>query len=220
LSALDLGGGCGGWLNFLSRNGPSFRELALADSSLQALHLARHTVPDSVRCYNVSIDNLPWSRRWDVVFVLDVIEHLADDTGALRQIFRTLKPGGLVIATVPALMAFWSYVDQVGGHHRRYSCDDLKQLGNRAGLEVLDARYFMFFLSPMLWLARRRAPHAERRTPEDLRRMSDKTHQVPPRPVNAILSALFGIETPVGLHLRFPWGTSALAVFRRPLENR
>jgi SAM-dependent methyltransferase len=218
LSAIDLGGGCGGWVSYLHHHGPRFGELAMGDSSPDALRLARKAVPDSVRCYNVSIYDLPWTRRWDVVFVLDVIEHLADDAGALRQIARTLKPGGLIVATVPALMAFWSYTDVVGGHHRRYSCDDLKALGTRAGLEVLDARYFMFFLSPMLWVSRKSAPSAETRTPEELRRLSEKSHQIPSSPVNTVLSAVFGTETPLGLHVPFPWGTSALAVFRSGLE--
>ena len=154
-----------------------------------------------------------------MVFLLDVIEHLADDVEALRQIGHTLKPGGLVIATVPALTTFWSYVDDVSRHRRRYSCDDLKQLGVRAGLEVMDTRYFMFLLSPMLWASRKRAATVGTRTPEDLRHMAEQSHRVPPRPVNGILSAVFATETPAGLHLRFPWGTSALAVFRRPLGS-
>jgi SAM-dependent methyltransferase len=218
LSAIDLGGGCGGWVNYLDEHGPSFGELAMGDSSPEALRLARQAVPESVRCYNVSIYDLPWTRRWDVVFVLDVIEHLADDAAALRQIARALKPGGLIVASVPALMAFWSYTDVVGGHHRRYSCDDLNALGARAGLEVLDARYFMFLLSPMLWASRKRAPRPETQTAEQLRKLAEESHQVPSPPVNALLGAVFGSETPLGLNVRFPWGTSALAVFRNGSE--
>jgi len=216
LSALDLGGGCGGWVSYLDHNGPPFRELAMADSSLDALRLARQAVPKSVRCYNVSIYDLPWTGRWDIVFVLDVLEHLADDAGALREIARTVKPGGLIIATVPALMAFWSYTDVVGGHHRRYSRGELQALGHRAGLEILDTRYFMFLLSPILWASRKRVAAANGQTPEQLRQLSEKSHLVPPPAVNTLLTAAFGSETPLGLHLHFPWGTSALAVFRRP----
>jgi SAM-dependent methyltransferase len=215
LAAIDMGGGCGGWVNFLCEQGPSFLELALADSSLDALRLARSIVPDGVRCYNVSVFDLPWNERWDVVFLLDVLEHLHEDTEALRQIRRTLKPGGLVVVTVPAMKKFWSYNDEVAGHRRRYSCADLARLGERAGLEVLDTRYFMFLLSPLLWASRKLATGPTGRTQEDLRCMAEKAHRIPSRPVNAVLAAVFGAEASAGLQLRFPWGTSALALFRR-----
>jgi len=215
LAALDLGGGCGGWADYLLRYGPPFREVALADSSLDALRLARQAIAPAIRLYHVSIYDLPWNERWDVVFLLDVIEHLADDADALRSVARTLKPGGLIVVSVPALAAFWSYTDTLAGHYRRYTCDELTQLGSRAGLDVLDARYFMFVLSPLLWLSRKRAPKAETLTKEEMRRMSERDHRVPAAPVNVALAAAFGAETPLGLHVPFPWGTSALAVYRK-----
>jgi SAM-dependent methyltransferase len=217
LAAIDIGGGCGGWVNFLADKGPAFRELALADSSFDALRLARPLVPTSTWCYHVSLYDLPWVDRWDVVFLLDVLEHLRDDAGAMRQVARALKPGGLVVVTVPALNAFWSYNDDVAGHRRRYRCADLEQLGRHAALEIVDARYFMFLLSPMLWASRRVGARRTANTGEDLQRIVEEAHRIPSRPLNDLLAAVFGSETPAGLHLRFPWGTSALAIFRRPL---
>lgn len=215
LSAIDLGGGCGGWVSYLCEHGPVFGELGLADSSRDALRFARETVPGSVACYHASIYDLPWDSRWDVVFLLDVIEHLADDVEALRHVVRTVRTGGWIIVTVPALMSFWSYVDEIGGHRRRYTCDDLTRLGRNAHLEVVDTRYFMFLLSPMLWLSRRQQTTPGSRSDGDLRQMAERAHRVPPRAVNATLAAVFGAETPAGLYLRFPWGTSALAIYRR-----
>jgi SAM-dependent methyltransferase len=217
LAAIDIGGGCGGWVNFVAEKGPAFRELALADSSLDALRLARPVIRTGIRCYHVSLYDLPWVNRWDVVFLLDVLEHLRDDTEAMRQIARTVKPGGLAVVTVPALKAFWSYNDDVAGHRRRYSCGDLAQLGERAGLETIDARYFMFLLSPILWASRRSRARQTTKTREDLHRMAERAHRIPSPPLNNLLTAVFGAETPAGLHVRFPWGTSALAIFRRPL---
>jgi hypothetical protein len=75
----------------------------------------------------------------------------------------------------------------------------------------------MFLLSPILWASRRLATGSKVQTQEDLRRIADKAHRIPSAPVNRLLAALFGAETPAGLHVRFPWGTSALALFRRPL---
>lgn len=216
LAAIDLGGGCGGWVSVLQDRGPRFRELALGDSSLVALQRARETCPDSIRLYNVSIYELPWRRRWDVVFLLDVLEHLEDDAEALRQVARALAPGGLVFATAPALDRFWSRNDDIAGHRRRYSRADLDLLGARAGLEVLDTRYFMFFLSPILWASRKVFSRVPSRNPQDVRDLVERTHRIPAAPLNAALAAVFGAETPLGLNRRFPWGTSVLSVFRLP----
>ncbi len=216
VAAIDLGGGCGGWVTFLRERGPRFRELALGDSSLVALREAREDCPDSIRLYNISLYDLPWVRRWDVVFLLDVVEHLEDDSEALRQVARALNPGGLVFATAPALKGFWSRNDDLAGHRRRYSREDMANLGARAGLEVLDTRYFMFFLSPILLLSRWTFWRRFGRSHEDARDAVEKTHRVPAAPWNAALAAVFGAETPLGLTWRFPWGTSVLAVFRLP----
>lgn len=216
LSAIDLGGGCGGWVNVLQEQGPRFRELALGDSSLEALRQAREAAPDSIRLYNVSLYDLPWNRRWDVVFLLDVLEHLADDAGALRQVARALNPGGLVFATAPALDRFWSRNDDLAGHRRRYSRADMGSLGSRAGLEVLDTRYFMFFLSPILWASRRTPSWWTSRRDEQAHDVLERMHRVPAAPWNAALASAFGAETPLGLYWRFPWGTSVLSIFRFP----
>jgi SAM-dependent methyltransferase len=214
LSAMDLGGGCGGWVNGLHERGPRFRELALGDSSIDALRQAREVIPESIRLYNVSLYDLPWDRRWDIVFLLDVLEHLEDDTEALRQVVRALKPGGLVFATVPALARFWSRNDDLAGHRRRYSRADMSRLGARAGLEVLDTRYFMFLLSPALWTSRRIFARRAGREREEAHDVLERTHRVPAAPWNEALAAVFAAETPLGLHCRFPWGTSVLSVYR------
>jgi hypothetical protein len=47
----------------------------------------------------------------------------------------------------------------------------------------------------------------------------EKTHRVPAAPVNALLSLAFCCETPLGHLLPFPWGTSILAVLRKPVGD-
>src|SRR5438105_464415 len=78
-AAVDLGGGCGGWVRYLSAHaGRDFREIALADSSSTALTLAAGEIPASSRRYHIDLLNLQWSERWDVAFLLDVLEHIDD----------------------------------------------------------------------------------------------------------------------------------------------
>src|SRR5262249_48684704 len=127
--AIDLGGGVGDWLRYLRINAPEmFAELALADPSLPALELAKDVIDGDVRRYHVDLMRLGWQDNWDVAFALDVLEHLPDDTNAVRQIAKALEPGGLLFVTMPALNFFWSYNDDLVGHQRRYCGQDLSRL--------------------------------------------------------------------------------------------
>jgi SAM-dependent methyltransferase len=211
--AIDLGGGVGGWVRYLSaRRREGFGRIALADSSLTALSMAGEILPGGVDRYQVDLMNLGWNEVWDVGFMLDVIEHLSDDVGALQSASRSLKPGGFMFVTAPAFMTFWSQNDEFAQHLRRYTRRDFKLIGERAGLRLIDVRYFMFFLSPIylisrLWNDMSGLSHDEKR------RAMLKQHRVPPYLLNQFLTLIFSAETPLGHFVRFPWGTSILGVF-------
>jgi len=216
LCGIDLGGGCGGWLRFLGqRMRGRFDELALGDSSLTALELAKTVVPVDASLYQIDLMDLHWENRWDVVFLLDVIEHLPADVGALVQVRNALKPGGLLFVTTPALRFFWTYNDDFAHHLRRYSKHDYAVLAGKAGLRLLDARYFMFFLSPFLWLSRT-LKSTSSLSEEERSKLATKAHEVPFPVLNQALALTFAAETPLGHWVPFPWGTSILGVFQNP----
>jgi SAM-dependent methyltransferase len=166
--------------------------------------------------YQVDLLNLYWTDRWDLAFLLDVLEHIPDHEAALRQIHDALAPGGLLFVTVPALNQFWSWNDDVAHHQRRYHRADFRKLADACGYQLLDARYFMFLLSPLL-LASRSLAGRGLATEEQTRRRMGRMHEVPNPMINGALAAIFGAETPLGHLVRFPWGTSLLAVLRKPV---
>jgi SAM-dependent methyltransferase len=215
---VDLGGGCGGWIGYLwRRGGYPLHEAALADSSETALALAEEALPPGVSRHRVDLMDLPWSDRWDVAFLLDVLEHIPDHRQALRQVHRSLAPGGTLFITVPALRRFWTWNDEFARHQRRYHRAELVDLGRECGYEPLDARYFMFLLSPLLLASRLASGRVARNLDEDRRReLAARMHRIPHPVVNEVLSAAFGLETPLGHVARFPWGGSLLAVLRKP----
>jgi len=216
LSVVDLGGGVGGWVRYLARRrADRVQTLALVDSSITALMLAQNIFPASAQRYQVDLMNLGWETQWDCAFLLDVIEHMPEDTEAVRQAAKALKPGGYLFITAPALKQFWSYNDEVVNHLRRYNRDDYYDLAARTGLEICDARYFMFFLSPFYLLSRIKLRVANM-SEEEKKKLVYEQHSIPARPINSVLSAIFLAETPVGHWTRFPWGTSILGVFRKP----
>lgn len=213
--AIDLGGGCGGWVRYLARHRPAWAQsLALSDSSPVALQAAAAVLPREVRRYQIDLMNLQWRDQWDAAFLLDVLEHLPDDAAALREAAAALKPGGYLFVTTPALPAFWSYNDELALHLRRYTRRDFEHLAPECGLELCDARYFMFFLSPLYWMARRR-PGIAKMSAQAKRELFMRSHRLPSTPLNAVLSWAFAAETPIGHHVRFPWGTSISGVFRK-----
>lgn len=216
LSAIDLGGGAGGWLQFLGNNLPNrFAPLALADSSLVALKLAATVLPHHVKRYQIDLMQLHMHDQWDVAFLLDVIEHIPDDLKVLQQAHDCLKPGGYLFVTTPAFPKFWSYNDDMVHHQRRYCRSDFVRLALQSGLVLCDARYFMFYLSP-LYLLSRIKPGFSKMTPAEKRAIILKQHKVPFAPINNLLSAIFALESPIGHRLNFPWGTSILGVFKKP----
>jgi SAM-dependent methyltransferase len=216
LEAIDLGGGCGGWVNYLQHHEPDVFRLSIGDSSELALELARPFVSSDVGRYQIDLLNLQWSCRWDVAFMLDVLEHIPDDVRALREVRSALRPGGYLITTTPALERFRSPLDDMSLHVRRYSRDDLARRAAAANLELVTTRYFMFFLSPLLVLSRRHIPDASTLTTVEAREYMRKSAEIPAAPINRALSLIFSLETPLGAWMPFPWGTSVLAVFRKP----
>lgn len=77
----------------------------------------------------------------DTVVMSNVLEHIADDRGALVEVGRVLRPGGKVVLFCPALDAVYSDFDRQIGHYRRYMRRDLCRRVTDAGFDVVEARY-------------------------------------------------------------------------------
>ena len=89
---------------------------------------------------------------YDCAVLVNVLEHIADDAGALRDLFRVLKPGGTLLLFVPALPFLFSRLDAFYGHFRRYRRDPLARLVADAGFEVCSARYLDLLGVAPWWL--------------------------------------------------------------------
>src|SRR2546428_2968780 len=118
-------------------------------------------------------DDLVVPPGWaDAVLLLDVIEHLDADVAALETARRALRPGGLLVITVPAYRWLWSGHDVALGHRRRYTTRGLSPAGEPAGLSVVHPSYFNTLLFPAAALTR-----AWKRLPADA---SPHPHRPPP----------------------------------------
>ena len=122
---------------------------------------------------------------YDLIAVLDVVEHIADDVAALKAMAECLKPGGKILITVPAHQWMWSAHDVVNHHHRRYSKAGLTAVIRAAGLEPRKLGYFNSLLFPLAAAARL----AGRLTGKD-----DSDDSPPPKIVNTLFEAIFRLE--------------------------
>ncbi|HEX3764363.1 MAG TPA: class I SAM-dependent methyltransferase [Kofleriaceae bacterium] len=80
----------------------------------------------------------PPDREFDAIVILDVLEHIADDRGFLREfVMRRLRPGGRLLISVPAHPALYTQHDVALGHYRRYSQGELRDVLVASGLAPL-----------------------------------------------------------------------------------
>lgn len=90
----------------------------------------------------------------DTVLMLDVIEHVDDDVGLIREYADRAAPGTRFLISVPAFQFLWSSHDEFLEHRRRYTCASLLRAVESAGLEATDTRYFFGLLFPAVAAAR------------------------------------------------------------------
>lgn len=85
-----------------------------------------------------------------LILMMDVLEHVDDDLGLLREYTDRMPPGGRVLITVPAFQFLWSGHDVFLEHRRRYTLSHIEKLAHQANLRVLNGRYFFGALFPLV----------------------------------------------------------------------
>lgn len=202
---LDVG--CGTGLNLVSFS-EQCRVIG-SDPSLTAISFCRERSIENVfscdaRAISLATDSV------DVVTALDVLEHIREDMRALEEINRVLKPGGKLIAVVPAYGFLWSEHDEALHHYRRYVAREMRAKLVASGFEIERSTYFistLFF--PILFF----------RLWQGLRRTSihaTVSYRMLPPWLNNLLVRLLNLERRVLRHINLPFGVSLVMVARKP----
>jgi SAM-dependent methyltransferase len=92
------------------------------------------------------------AQPFDSVLMVNVLEHIQDDAGALGRLRGFLRPGGTAVIYVPALNGLYGTWDRKVGHFRRYSRWRLGEVLRTAGYDVVELRYANLLAIPA-WAA-------------------------------------------------------------------
>lgn len=158
-----------------------------------------------------SLTALPFeAASFDAILVADVLEHVEDDLGALRELRRVSADDAVLVATVPAYEWLWSQHDVFNHHFRRYTRPMLVERVRAAGWEPKLATYFNSVLLPPIAAVRKLGRLIERERP-DL--------ELTPGPLNGLLQLPMQAEARVIANgLVLPFGVS-IGVLCRPSDR-
>jgi SAM-dependent methyltransferase len=199
----DLGCGCGMMLHKLSAE----YDVVGTDASPQAIAFCAQRGVKAV--IGLFPNQIPLDRgAFDAILMLDVLEHLEEDLPSAQTAASLLKPGGVMICTVPAYQWLWSKRDEHHQHKRRYNKPQFRKLFEQPGLKLEMISYMNTMLFPVAAAARlTRKVFPIRDGQTDLR--------VPPAPVNVALRTTFASERALLGRAWMPFGLSLAAVARR-----
>lgn len=202
-NVLDYGCGTGGFLLELNKR-LKFKSCLGVDVSKQAIHYAglhgglyMHMEPGDFSVV----------RSRDLVFLMDVLEHIDDDISFLGNLLLSLEANAYLLISVPAHPSLFSSWDTALNHYRRYSRKGLFELIDSTGGKIVYMSYFLSYLSfPILF------------TRIFLKKRFDACNcEFPPvHPLlNSILLKLNRIEMFMEPYLRIPFGSTLIALISK-----
>ncbi|HEY4107195.1 MAG TPA: class I SAM-dependent methyltransferase [Polyangiaceae bacterium] len=202
-SLIDVG--CGWGVNLSAFEAAGYRICGL-DTSRQILDLIDQ--PGRSLIQADLTQPLPANHaQYEAGLMLDVLEHLDDDRGALRRVARLIRPGGMLIVSVPALPELFSEYDRMQGHRRRYTAESFRSIFEDSGFSVVDQHWWGAWMVPILKRMRRDAGGPAKSYSDYLR--------IPPWPVPLLMRGFYELEALPSIRKRLTVGTSLIAILAR-----
>jgi ubiquinone/menaquinone biosynthesis C-methylase UbiE len=149
----------------------------------------------------------------DAVVILNVLEHIEDDQKALNEIYRILKPGGIVVIEVPAGPHLYDVYDKALMHFRRYTMGDLTTKIKKSGFNIKSKSHLGFLLYPGFAFVKKRNQRFLTHTIEEQRKMALKNSD--DTSGNKLFHALMKLEFVLGKWVRYPWGIRCLVTCQK-----
>lgn len=199
LSILDVGCGTGALLQELNQYGT----VTGIDFSQKAVDFCKARGNTNVSVGSALSIPHP-DNAFDVVLALDVIEHIENDRGAIAELYRVVKPGGIVVIFVPAFMFLWGVTDVRSQHYRRYTKPELRSKLKGQGFRIVRTSYFNTFLFPLIATLRL--------TVRALGIKMESENELGNPFIDSIFRNIFLFESKLLRHMNMPFGVSTLAI--------
>lgn len=203
---LEIGCGTGGNLLMLA----NFGNVSALEMDASAIEIAKKKASEfCIIQLGQCPDAIPaYPKRFDLVCMFDVLEHVNEDGETLNVIAKLLAPGGRLVITVPAYQWLFGAHDTFLHHKRRYTAAKIRKIAVAAGFAVQRISYFNSLLFPLAVLAR----------------IKDKLFPgkhatgvgIPHAGVNALFRSVFSYERHLLKHVNLPFGMSLLCVLHKP----
>jgi len=198
---LDAGCGNGDNLSLLS----TFGDLVAFEKNEYALKTAKSKKIGEI--YKAELpDKLPNTVKtnFDLIVLLDVLEHIDDDSKSLTTVRKLMNNKGIILITVPAFQWLWSEHDVIHHHKRRYSKSELREKLDSSGFRIKYISYFNTLLFPFALVERIGQKIFSPSNPEIL--------ELPNNKINFLLEKIFSLETIFMNKISLPFGLSLVAI--------
>jgi 2-polyprenyl-3-methyl-5-hydroxy-6-metoxy-1,4-benzoquinol methylase len=149
-------------------------------------------------------------KNYDLILMLDVLEHFDAPEQALRRAVDLLKPAGIVVVTVPAFLILWTDHDLLNRHRTRFTKRSFARLASASRMEIMTSRYFFVWLA-LAKLALRMA--------EAILPTHPRIPGIPAHGINEFMYRISRTEEKLTRLLHVPVGSSLLVVGRRIPES-
>lgn len=209
---IEIGCGTG---NVLSALAPArdWRRVVGTDIHPTGLTLARPRLPATVELLQLDARHMPFRDAFDLLGAFDVLEHIEEDTAALRGFAEALVPGGGLIVSVPQHPFLWSAADEIAHHARRYRRGELEARLREAGFDIVFSTSFTALLLPLMLANRLRVGPAARHADPRAVALAEFTMA---HWLNAMLGAVNRLEAALTRRgMRWPVGGSRIVLGRR-----
>jgi trans-aconitate methyltransferase len=212
---LEIGCGTGNTLRVIRERLPQATLIGMDAFHSGLLHAKNRTNASLVEG---RIEHMPFRKRFTLIGMFDVLEHIEDDVAALVAVHESLETGGSLILTVPANPSLWSRIDEESQHRRRYTESHLRKALSAAQFRAEYVTHFMGVTYPALWASRHleqlvSAISWKRPATEECAAISRELRV--PHVVNTLFERLLRLELPfIRRRCHLPVGTSLLAIAR------
>jgi SAM-dependent methyltransferase len=203
---LEIGCASGGNFEMLSHYGNVYA-VEMNDSAIKraksreiAQDVSKATLPED-RTFD--------GKTFDLIVLLDVLEHIDQDLETLKSLHDSLKDDGVILVTVPAFPSLWSEHDVALHHKRRYTKKTLAKVIKDSGYNKRKLTYYNFFLFIPISAVRimRKVFGTEKKSQSDLK--------MPSRFMNEFYKKVFAPEKWFIAKTGFPFGISLMAVIQK-----